>query len=301
MISCSPSFLLLLLLVLNPIIATTTSSPVFAIQDQKKLPDINAAHVYQTHTMVLGSNIKNLVILIPDEAHESMNQVKSQLPLINQPYVPQNAIVNVGTTVTWFHADVDHKHTITLNDKNSGNNVFTTKPFLFNTATEPFTFNKTGSFEYFEKNVNKQDPKFVMDGTITVVNTSPSSSSSLSNANNNDNQTASTTTTTNPTSTTAATTLSSSSSPPSTTTTTSGGNIDTVGTYMVPAKDLDKDTSELKKGGLSVDSTFTYKDARGGQKGTGPEQALVVWTSSGMDLDKVLSVLKQITPTLPYS
>jgi plastocyanin len=238
--------------------ANLIALPAFAEQSQQ---NINASSIYKSHTMVLGSSVKNLVILIPDEAHESMNQVKSQLPLINQPYVPQNAIVNVGTTVTWFHADVDHKHTITLNDKNSGNNVFTTKPFLFNTATEPFTFNKTGSFEYFEKNVNKQDPKFVMEGTITAVNTGSSSS----------------------------------------TTTTTGGNIDTVGTYMVPAKDLDKDTSELKKGGLSVDSTFTYKDARGGQKGTGPEQALVVWTSSGMDLDKVLSVLKQITPTLPYS
>jgi plastocyanin len=273
-------FIISSLFVLGINISATTS--VLATQDQNK-PDINAANVYQTRTIILGNNIKNLIILIPDEAHESMNQVKSQLPLINQPYVPQNAIVNVGTTVTWFHADVDHKHTITLNDKSSGNNVFTTKPFLFNTATEPFTFNKTGSFEYFEKNVNKQDPKFVMEGTITVVN----QNSSLSNANNkqtsNINTNTPTTTGTN------------------TSSTTTAGNADTVGTYMVPAKDLDKDTSELKKGGLSVDSTFTYKDARGGQKGTGPEQALVVWTSAGMDLDKVIAVLKQITPTLPYS
>ncbi len=63
-------------------------------------------------------------------------------------------------TVTWFHADVDHKHTITLNDKNSGSNVFTSKPFLFNTVTQPLTFNKTGTYEYFEKNVNKQRSKF---------------------------------------------------------------------------------------------------------------------------------------------
>jgi plastocyanin len=266
----------LILLALNSL-----ASPVLALESDQK-PDINAAKIYQTHTMILGNNIKNLVILIPDEAHESMNQQKSQLPLINQPYVPQNAVVNVGTTVTWFHADVDHKHTITLNDKNSGNNIFKTKPFLFNTATQPYTFNKTGSFEYFEKNVNKQDPKFVMEGTITVENT-PSSSS-----NTNNTQVPNTNTITS-------TTANASSS------STTAGNIDTVGTYMVPAKDLDKDTSELKKGGLSVDSTFTYKDARGGQKGTGPEQALVVWTSSGMDLDKVISVLKEATPTLPYS
>src|SRR5918912_2220535 len=165
---------LLILLALNSL-----ASPVLAIENDQK-PNINAANVYQTHTMVLGNNVKNLVILIPNEAHESMNQPKNQLPLINQPYVPQNAVVNVGTTVTWFHADVDHKHTITLNDKNSGNNVFNTKPFLFNTATQPYTLNKTGSFEYVEKNVNKQDPKFVMEGTITVENT-PSSSSNTNN------------------------------------------------------------------------------------------------------------------------
>jgi len=269
---------LLILMALNSL-----ASPVLAIENDQK-PDINAANVYQTHTMILGNNIKNLVILIPDEAHESMNQPKNQLPLINQPYVPQNAVVNVGTTVTWFHADADHKHTITLNDKNSGNNVFKTKPFLFNTATQPYTFNKTGSFEYFEKNVNNQDPKFVMDGTITVVN-QPSPLSNVNNSKQISN---------NNTSATIASTASASSS-------TTAKNIDTVGAYMVPAKDLDKHTSELRKAGISVDSSFTYKDARGGQKGTGKEQALIVWTSSGMDLDKVLSVLKEITPTLPYS
>jgi hypothetical protein len=87
--------------------------------------------------MILGNNIKSLIILLPNEAHESMNQPKSQLPLINQPYLPQNAVVNTGTTVMRFSADVDHRRTITLNDKNSGNNVFTSPHFEFNTSTKP--------------------------------------------------------------------------------------------------------------------------------------------------------------------
>lgn len=70
---------------------------------------------------------------------------------------------------------------------------------------------------------------------------------------------------------------------------------------MVPAKDLARDVAALTNAGLSIDSTFTYKDARGGEKGTGPEQTLVVWTSSGISLDKVIYTLKQVTPTLPYS
>jgi hypothetical protein len=48
---------------------------------------------------VLGNNVKNLVILIPNEAHELINQPKDHYPLANQPYIPQNAIVNVGTAI----------------------------------------------------------------------------------------------------------------------------------------------------------------------------------------------------------
>jgi hypothetical protein len=192
-----------------------------------------------------------------------MNQPKSQLPLINQPYLPQNAIVNTGTTVIRFSADVDHRHTITLNDKNSGNNVFTSPHFKFNTSTKPLIFNKTGSFEYFEKHVNDNDPNFVMNRTITVVN--QPAALSLSKQGN--------------TSSTAST----------------ANDIAAVGSYMVSAKDLDKDFVQLTSRGFSVDSTYTYKDARGGQRGTGPEQTLVIWAApSRLSLDNVISALKEI-------
>ncbi len=69
---------------------------VFAAVNSQQ-PNIKASDVYQIRGMTLGNNVKNLVILIPNEAHESMNQPKNQLPLINQPYVPQNAVINVGT------------------------------------------------------------------------------------------------------------------------------------------------------------------------------------------------------------
>ena len=49
----------------------------------------NASSMYDTHLMVLGNNVKNLVILIPNEAHEPVGQQKNQLPLANQPYIPQ--------------------------------------------------------------------------------------------------------------------------------------------------------------------------------------------------------------------
>ena len=81
---------------------------------QLQQPNINASYVFDTHRIVLGNNVKNLVVLIPNEAHESTNQPKGQYPLANQPYLPQNAIINVGTAVTWFNGDVDHERTITV-------------------------------------------------------------------------------------------------------------------------------------------------------------------------------------------
>jgi hypothetical protein len=99
------------------------------------IPDVN------THRMVLGNNVKNLVILIPNEAHESTNQPRDQYPLANQPYLPQNAVVNVGTAVS---------------------------------------FNDTGTHTYFEKDVNEDDPAFVMNGTISVIYQPDSLTSSTS-------------------------------------------------------------------------------------------------------------------------
>jgi plastocyanin len=213
--------------------------------------------------MILGDNIKNLVILIPNEAHESTNQPKDQLPLANQPYLPQDAVVNRGTTVTWFNGDVDHDHTITQSGSSSDSSSagFESGDFAFNTPSRPITFNDTGRFNYLEAGVNDNDPSFAMNGTINVIN----QANSLTGTN------------------------------------TTSGSPDTVGTLMVPAQGLDQYVSTLTSKGFTIDSTHTFKDLRGGQKGTGPEQTYIVWTTSGMNLDQVLSALEEISPSLPYS
>ena len=63
-------------------------------------PDIKASTIYQTRTITLGDNIKNLVIVIPNEGHKSHNAKPKELRVVNQPYIPQNAVVNAGATVT---------------------------------------------------------------------------------------------------------------------------------------------------------------------------------------------------------
>src|SRR3989442_5773821 len=80
---------------------------VFAVGGTQQ-SDINASHAYQARTMILGNNVKNLVITIPNEAHEPPGLLPRDLRVANQPYFPENAVVNVGTTVIWFNGDVGH-------------------------------------------------------------------------------------------------------------------------------------------------------------------------------------------------
>jgi hypothetical protein len=113
------------------------------------------------------------------------------------------------------------------------------------------------------EDVNSDDPSFVMNGTIRVT----SQPNSLSSTN----------------------------------LTAAAVNPVTVGTYMVPAMNLDKYISALTSKGFSIDGTHTFNDLRGGQEGTGPEQTMIVWTSSGKELDQVVAALKEITPSLACS
>ena len=39
--------------------------------------NINANSLYNNRTMILGNNVKNFVIIIPDGAHESLGQAKN--------------------------------------------------------------------------------------------------------------------------------------------------------------------------------------------------------------------------------
>ena len=72
-----------------------------AIKVEAQNQGIDASSGYETKSMSLGNNIKNLLILIPNEGHESQNvgDQSYEQRHINQPYIPQNAIVPKGTTI----------------------------------------------------------------------------------------------------------------------------------------------------------------------------------------------------------
>ena len=211
-----------------------------------------AQDIYQNKIMSFGTNVKNIVLLIPNEGHESPTLPQEQR-LINQPYVPAIIIVGPNTQIAWINGDVGHKHSITLVDKNS-QQVYSSGKFDFNSITNPLILNDSGKYIYSESNVNKDDPKFIMEGTI-VVQKDLSKTNQLP---------------------------------------------ESVGLLMVPAKDLNKHVSELTGNGIEVIDKYTFKDLRGGQKGTGAQQTLLLLGSTNAQ-EKLVSTLESITPTLPYS
>jgi len=150
-------------------------------------------------------------------------------------------------------------------DKNHDH--FFSGAFAFNSAIKPIKLNNTGDFIYLDpENAKSKEVGvngYVMTGTIKVVN-QPSGSiiSNSSNITPSNNNT----------------------------------KFDTVGALMVPAKTVNQYISEFKSHGFEVDSTQQFKALRNGS-----QQVLLVWTSNGMDLNKVLTALNQITATLPYS
>jgi len=223
--------------------------------------DMGASQILKERMLRVGNDISNFLILIPNEGHEPPDLPKEQR-LINQPYVPENIVVNMGTTVLWFNGDVGHKHKITLVDENS-NTVFDSGTFVYNDVSKPFILNKAGKFSYSESDVSTDDPNFKMKGTITVIG-SDNASSNRSNSYLNK-------------------------------------TVDTLGSLMVPTKDLELHVSNLESNRIVVLDQYTFKDLRGGQKGTGPEQTLLILGNKEKPLTDFIIILKNMTPKLPYS
>jgi plastocyanin len=217
-------------------------------------PNINTQNLFTTKTMTLGNNVKNLVILIPNEGHHGPGEDK-EARFIDQHFVPENAVINTGTTVAWFNGDVGHERKVDVKDTDGTSILFSTDNVKDMQLSPTYTFNKPGIYNYEAQG----DPGVTMKGTITVGDIS----TPITNSNNT--------------------------------------ALDTVGVLMVPTQDIDTYVQDIKNGGLAIDSIHDFKDLRGGQKGTGDVQTLIVWTTDGKDLNSVISPSSQLSSTLPYS
>lgn len=196
-----------------------------------------AKSIFDDKQFTVPSNVKNFVILIPNEAHESPELPKEQR-LINQPYVPQKLQIDSDTNILWFSGDVGHTRQITIMDSTSAE-VFNSK-IKFNSATQPLVLPSTGKFNYFEKNANSDDPNFVMEGSITVVN-----SNNQTNTNENNSRMA----------------------------------FDTISVIMIPAIDLNKNIITLKDNKINIIDQYFFKDLRE-TGGGGANQTLLILGSN---------------------
>jgi plastocyanin len=137
-----------------------------SLASPQTLQTLNATSVYDSGQINLGINVKHLVIVIPNEGHHGPGE-EDESRFIAQPFLPQNAIVGLGTQVTWFNGDVGHEHNIVVRDS-MGTQLFETGEFNELDASRPLTFNEIGDFEYAD--AVEYEGGFVMTGTIRIVN-----------------------------------------------------------------------------------------------------------------------------------
>jgi len=244
-------------MMLTALLVVIISSLFTASFGQKQESNL-ASDIFNNKTLTVPSNVKNFVILIPNEAHESPDLIKDQR-LINQPYVPQNIVVGPDTKVIWFVGDVGHTRRVNLTDTNS-KEVYNAL-LHFNSASKPLSLNQTGKFTYSEFKANKEDPNFVMKGSITVAGNNNGSS-----IGENKN---------------------------------SKGNFDNMAVLMVPTQDINKHTNTLDKNDMNILSEYSFKDLR--QTGGGGANQTLLVLGSNDPINTITSVLKKITTSLPYS
>lgn len=237
--------------------ATTANDQDLANTSAQDTPNIDAKHIFDTKTAVLGNDVKNLIILIPDEAHHGNGEAKENR-FIEQSFLPQNAVVNRGTNVIWFSGDVSHEHRIIFNNDE---NLFDSGVLTEYSASNPMVFNTIGDFGYYSPDIDQEAVQkgFVMRGDVKVID-QPNKLNTNPNA-----------------------------------------NVESVGVFMVPTKDIDEYSTDFTERGFSIESTYSFKDLRGIARDTGSEQTLIVWTAgSSMTTDTIISALEDIGSKLPY-
>ena len=116
-------------------------------------PRLNAADIAQTNSMKLDSDIKNLVILMPDKR------------LITQGFLPLDATIVEGTKVIWSNADKMNPHGISLAQDSDDQVLLSNGTIPFKNATQ-YTFDTVGTYTFSDPmNTDPAAPK----GKINVI------------------------------------------------------------------------------------------------------------------------------------
>jgi hypothetical protein len=158
---------------------------------------------------------------------------------------------------------VGHDHNLVVTNNSTGETVYETGVFP-EFDIRNYAFNETGDYHYAD--TEDYEEGFVMTANLQVKNQAQASSFSPTELSANTQSSA-----------------------------------DTVGILMVPTQDIQTYTTDLENRGFAINSAHNFMDLRGGQSGTGDEQTLIVWTTTGMDLSTIETNLQEFSSELPYS
>ena len=154
---------------------TAAQQPLQQSQPSNETSGGEAANVFNNREMTLGSNIKNLVILIPNEGHHGPQEDEDRF--LDQPFIPQNAVVGTGTNLVWFNGDVGHDHNLVITNNSTGATVHDTGVFP-EFEVRNVALNGTGNYHYTD--TEDYEEGFVMSGNIQVVDQTQASPAELS-------------------------------------------------------------------------------------------------------------------------
>src|ERR671918_1142465 len=142
----------------------------------------NAESVFKSQSMKFTSSLAAhaiIMVLIPNEAHESLKDESQKLITDHNPYfIPTNLIIPHGTAISFINADAPwdtpNPHTIYIKDS-SGKTVYSTDVLQYTNSSEPKVLD-VGKYTMIDS-----ENEF-MKGTITVTTAQKPISSSSSNS-----------------------------------------------------------------------------------------------------------------------
>jgi plastocyanin len=221
---------------------------------------VEANNIIQNKSLTLPTNIKHLVILIPNEGHHGPNE-GDESRFIAQPFVPQNAIIGPETQVVWFSGDVGHDHNIVVRESNS--TIFETGQFPEFGVTRPITFNNSGTFDYAD--MVDYEEGFRMTGKITVL------------ADNGQRSNVAARTITN---------------------NAAADTVGVLMVPAEDSQNIVQSLRTAGFGIDSMTTFRDLRTAQ--EEDGGDQQALLVWTTSGKTINEITSTLQQVSDELPY-
>ena len=122
-----------------------------------------AQSVYDTGVMALPSEVKGVIIFIPDEAHHPASDDKTISPK-NPNYLPTTLQIPEGTEVAFVHDDPSHVHVGIIKDKD-GNAAWTTTAVEYPDGSDIKSLSSTGS----PYDISDEEYSPPMEGNIVVT------------------------------------------------------------------------------------------------------------------------------------